>query len=94
MPKKYQLVLPERNPERMHKPLKDVLKPFDFEKCKPSRLPEELQTFMKMLVSILYTYGLKSRSFPSVFLIQDSSFGKSLKILKNENKFPGIWKGF
>ena len=50
-PKKYALVLPERNPELIRKPVGEVLKPFDLEKCPKSRLPEEVQVAMKAMVS-------------------------------------------
>lgn len=50
-PKKYALVLPERNPENKRKRMREVLKPFQLTKCPPSHLSEELQSFMKAIVS-------------------------------------------
>ena len=51
-PKKYALVLPERNPENKRKRMNEVLKPFELDKCPSSRLPEETQSFMKAIVSV------------------------------------------
>ncbi|EDO29976.1 predicted protein [Nematostella vectensis] len=48
-PKKYSLVLPERNPQFHHRKPKDILKPFDLEACPPSKLPKPLQTLMKAI---------------------------------------------
>ncbi|XP_048584119.1 poly [ADP-ribose] polymerase tankyrase isoform X2 [Nematostella vectensis] len=48
-PKKYSLVLPERNPQFHHHKPKDILKPFDLEACPPSKLPKPLQTLMKAI---------------------------------------------
>ena len=55
-PKKYALVLPERNPENKRKQLSEVLKPFELLKCPSSHLGEELQSFMKAIVSALEKY--------------------------------------
>ncbi|KAL9986739.1 hypothetical protein ACROYT_G000926 [Oculina patagonica] len=48
-PKKYALVLPERNPENKRKRMSEVLKPFELTKCPKSRLGEELESFMKAI---------------------------------------------
>ena len=36
--------------------MNEVLKPFELDKCPASRLPEEIQSFMKAIVSV-YSYG-------------------------------------
>lgn len=53
------MVLPERNPENKRKRMNEVLKPFELDKCPASRLPEEVQSFMKAIVSV--EKGGKSR---------------------------------
>ena len=50
------MVLPERNPENKRKRMNEVLKPFELDKCPASRLPEEVQSFMKAIVSVC-SYG-------------------------------------
>ena len=50
-PKKYALVLPEKNPENKRQLLSEVLKPFELTKCPGSHLGKELQSFMKEIVS-------------------------------------------
>ena len=47
-------MLPDRNPENKRKRTSEVLKPFEFTKCPESRLGEELQSFMKSIVSDLH----------------------------------------
>lgn len=44
-------MLPESNPENKRKRMSEVLKPFELTKCPASRLGEELQSFMKAIVS-------------------------------------------
>ena len=53
-PKKYALVLADRNPENKRKRTSEVLKPFELTKCPESRLGEELQSSMKAVVSDLH----------------------------------------
>ena len=54
-PKKYALVMPEKNPENKRQQVSEVLKPFELTKCPASRLSKELQSFMKNIVSSWYT---------------------------------------
>ena len=41
--------------------MNEVLKPFELDKCPASRLPEEIQLFMKAIVSVC-SYGNAFRS--------------------------------
>ena len=54
-PKKYALVMPEKNPENKRQQVSEVLKPLELTKCPASRLSKELQSFMKNIVSSWYT---------------------------------------
>ena len=66
-PKKYTLVLPESNPENKRKRMSEVLKPFELTECPASRLGEELQSFMKAIVSDLQTEMRKILVPPQIF---------------------------
>ncbi|XP_073244839.1 poly [ADP-ribose] polymerase tankyrase-like isoform X3 [Porites lutea] len=77
-PRKYALVLPERNPENKRKRMNEVLKPFELDKCPASRLPEEVQSFMKAITN----FGvLKSAMSSGIFRVDEDymPFGRLSK---------------
>ena len=45
--------------------MNEVLKPFELDKCPASRLPEEIQLFMKAIVSVVVTVMPSARACPS-----------------------------
>ena len=60
-------MLPDRNPENKRKRTSEVLKPFELTKCPESRLGEELQSFMKAIVSDLHAEMREILGPPQIF---------------------------
>ncbi|XP_057309492.1 poly [ADP-ribose] polymerase tankyrase-like isoform X2 [Hydractinia symbiolongicarpus] len=68
-PKKYLLIRNEHNPEKMLQHHKQVLKPFDLKNSAQSKLPKELEEFMKPICDVTEICNLESYTQRSASLI-------------------------